>query len=201
MNMEQYLKYIYLALRAAPPSDATVRGIAATRRLLWDAVGEERHRDLITEWNALQIDEPPDLRFLAAKGIGALWVEAGLSAEMATRLNHLYITMIDEFFGNGETVTDLQNRRAECLASTPPDYSKARIIGNKVLAIQMMRGEVQDLRATAVRNLDILAAWREAEPDLGRDYEDEELRWVIEHVDDFNVWSHRFRNRLGHCRL
>jgi hypothetical protein len=138
------------------------------------------------------------VRRLAEKGIGSLWVEAGLPADRARGLSHLYSTMLQAVLGNAEAEADLLAQVEERLQRKPQDYSQARIIGNEILAAHMMAGDSQRVIETANRNLEILSAWRAAEPDLGREYEDEELRWIVENAAHFEVWSSRFRQL---CRL
>jgi hypothetical protein len=67
------------------------------------------------------------------------------------------------------------------------------MLGNEILAAHMMAGDRQRIIETANRNLLILSAWRAAEPELGREYEDEELRSIVENAAHFGVWASLFR--------
>ena len=205
INSERLFGEMYAALSTAPAADQTVRGIAAVRMLMIQTLGEDRQRELITQLNAALPIDPPDhtevpmaVRRLAEAGIGSLWAEAGLPADRARGLSHLYSTMLQAVLGNAEPEADLLAQVEERLQRKPQDYSQARIIGNKILAAHMMAGDSQRIIETANRNLEILSAWRAAEPDLGREYEDEELRWIVENAAHFVEWSAGFRQL---CRL
>lgn len=50
---EGHLRECYLALRRSPPTDASIRAIAAVRLALIELVGEERQRELVEQWNEL----------------------------------------------------------------------------------------------------------------------------------------------------
>ncbi|MGH7099256.1 MAG: hypothetical protein ACREE4_16570 [Stellaceae bacterium] len=92
---EKLCRLVYLALRTAPALEHSIRGIAALRKMMIDAFGFERQRELIGQWNELPLP-PPDghaiprsIRALAEEGIACLWTEAGMPVEMLGRL-HLY---------------------------------------------------------------------------------------------------------------
>lgn len=168
-------------------------------------LGENRQRELIGLWN----DEPRPpasigaiprgMASLAEDGLQLLWVEAGVPQEMAGRMTHLYSTMLDALFEDFEGAAPLGewSRAVDAhLADQPAAYSNARIICNQILAIHILDGDTVNIIDTSNRILGILSDWRAAEPDMGRHYEDDLLKWVRTHADDFEAWSRHFRGRV-----
>lgn len=206
INSERLFGEIYAALSTAPPADQTVRGIAAVRMLMIQTLGEDRQRELITLWNAALRIEPPDnkevpfaIRRLDIEDIEALWVEAGMPADLAHDLNLLQQTMLQHVLGEAEPEAELLARLEERLQRNPRDYSMARIFGYKILAAHVMAGDSQRIIETANRNLQILAEWRAAEPDLCREYEDKRLRRIVENAAHFEAWAARVREIVRWC--
>ncbi len=199
---EDKCRSVYLALRTAPASDIAVRGVAALRLMMIDAFGEDRQRELIGAWNDEELPRtngnsaPLSVRRLAEEGIGALWIEAGMPKDMAGQLSNLFHTMFDLVYGAEEDDTDLLLQVEQRLRSSPPDFSNARIIANKVLARAMYEGNENRVKTAAKRVQDILSRWKRAEEDWGRDYELEKTLWIIEHADEITPWSRRVREKL-----
>jgi len=200
---EDLARFIYLALRTAPASDTAIRGIAALRKIMFDSFGTETQRELIAAWNEIPLPAAdgdavaPSIRCLAEKGIGYLWIEAGMPPDTVSRLDHLFGTMFDLMIGALEDDEHLSLEINQRLATVPPDFSQARIIANMALARAMYQGDVGEIAQCASHVLDILSRWRAEEKDWGRDYEIEEVRWIIENVEHIHHWSGAVRERLS----
>lgn len=202
MNNEELFRAIYLALRNAPATDKTVRGIAALRLMMINTFGEEDQRAFVSQWNELQPQPdaissfviPPSVRFLTDRGIELLWIEAGMPKDIAQRLDHLYSTMYERAFGIEDE--DEQDAIQECLARNPPDFSNARILANKMIATAMLTNDVHSILERSQIALDILQQWKCQEEDWGRDYEIEETSWIATHAMEISHWSVHVREQL-----
>ena len=86
------------------------------------------------------------------------------------------------------------------LNSAPPNLSHARIIANEVLARAIYEGDANPVTQAAERVRDILIKWKNSEHDWGRDYELEEVSWIIQHANEIRVSSERVRDGLETIR-
>ncbi len=119
-----------------------------------------------------------------------------MQQEMARRLSHLFHTMFDLMHDTVEGDHDLLQKVDERLKGAPPDFSNARIIANEVLARAAYDGDANRVEQAAKRVQDILSRWKNAEKDWGRDYELEELSWMVQHANEITQWSQHVRQRL-----
>jgi hypothetical protein len=170
--------------------------------MMIDDFGEARQRDLIAQSNDVKLPYaegeavPNWIRRLVESGIGFLWIEAGMPNEMASRLSHLFHTMFDLLQGVVEEENDLLERIDQNLNAAEPNFSHARIIANILLAQAIYEGDANGAARAAERVRDILLGWKNEEGDWGRDYELEEVSWIIEHANEIGDWSGQVRNRV-----
>lgn len=172
--------------------------VASLRLLLIDAVGEERQRELIGEWNNEHRSvgtagaDAGTFRRLAQEGIAFAFVSAGMPLAWARRHTHLFQYMppvhapLDE-----HACAELRAVRRAA-----GEWAPARNAGNMLLALAVLEANAMAIQEHAAENLSILDEWRTAEPDLGRDYEFEVHTWLRDHAAMMADWGRSARRHL-----
>jgi hypothetical protein len=200
MPLIDHVHTVYRSLRLLGESEpaAATPAVAALRLLLIDMAGEDRQRELISQWN----EEPPlpsaagesgaALRRLAPEGIAFAFVDAGMPVEWARRHRHLFQYMPPVYAaldGNACAARRQAQREAR-------NWPWARDAGNMLLALAVLQGDVPAILAHAEENLAILAEWRAAAPDQIFEHEFEEHSWLRDHVVEMAQWGGSVRRHL-----